>query len=238
MPIDDALEQIRVADELKELKESKWEAEAALKLEQARVAELNSRLEEYKKRLDSQVQEGQQAIMQAHLRGLANFWPPKDPKDQMDEAIIKLVTHSNFPEIYRNTLILKEPLRRLEYFLMRGLQLETVNLSMDQTELFVRLAPLGLNVICPYFQYAGKVDNVYDQCLIYGDKEIDTLCSGRYDICKIFKDQTKEFITGEAPYVAPPKTYLTPALELDGIEREQQERQLLSEIEKFWRDDE
>ncbi len=238
MPIDDALNELKIKEEIEKLKHDKQLAQEKAEKKQKEIIKLNEELDKYKQRLDDIYHETQYKTIRAHLRGLLNFWPEKNPKDEVEEAIIKLVTHVDFVEIYRNTLVIKDLLKRREYIMMKGLELEILNTFMDDSKLFFKLSPLGLTLTCPYFKYDKSEKNNFDKCLIEEGKEIDATCHGRYDICVIFKDKTPKFITGEIPYVAPKRTYNAPELNLTEIERESLENRLLLEIEKFWRDDE
>ncbi len=205
--------------------------EAELAITQTVVEGLNRKLDDYKRRLDEKSDGLELTSVRAHLRALKDFWPGP-PKDKIDEDIIRLVTHPDFIEIYRNTLVIKNPLNRHEYLLMRGLKLGLLDVFVDY-HFFDRLGPLGLNITCPYLRIeSGKS---FDKCLIDREESIDTLCRGGYDACAIFRDRTKRFSTGELEYVTPPRTYRAPELMMSEDEREDIEKQLLNETESFWR---
>ncbi|MBI5066392.1 hypothetical protein HZA97_09235 [Candidatus Woesearchaeota archaeon] len=241
MTIEDSLEKMRKKDEERKLEEQKKIEEARKKFEEEKRIQLEQenkvlkeRLKKYETRIQGIANTQQEVIIKIHLRLLIKDWP--QPKDELDQNIIKLITDPDFAEIYTNTLILKDPMRRLEYVFMKGLEKEVFNTLPDNTDLFTRLAPLGLNVICPYFKRREKEEDVFDNCFIEGKKD-NAICHGRHDICVIFKQRTKEFITGEKPFINPPKTYKPPQLLIDEQEREDRERKLLQEIERYWRDD-
>lgn len=201
----------------------------------AEIEALNRQLGDYRTRLDETSDRLEFISVRAHLRALRNFWPGL-PEDKIDEAVVRLVTHPDFIEIYRNTLVIRDPLRRHEYLLMRALQLGLLDVFVDY-RFFDRLAPLGLNIVCPYLRVVPDKDGVYDQCMIDGGEGINALCRGRYDKCVIFDDRTRRFATGELQYVASPKTYKAPELTMSEDERENLERQFLRQIEAYWRDD-
>ena len=239
MPIDEALDKMGKEDELKELRELKEKQEAELKQRRENELRLSEQLREYRERLEQAPETAQRENIRAHLRGLSNFWPSESPIDKEDEAVIRLVTHPDFVEVYGNALILKTPRDKAEYVSMRGLQLTVIDMAIDFTKFFTKLAPLGLNLTCPYFRCERNrsPENIrdidpFDICIIDG-KDIQTLCEGRYDDCVIFKDRTTKFSTGELPYQKPARTYRAPELLIDEENRYRLERKLLDEIEEF-----
>ncbi len=239
MPIDEALDKMGKEDELKELRELKERQEAELAQRRVNEERLSEQLRDYRESLEKASENSQREAIRAHLRGLSNFWPDENPRDKEDEAVIRLVTHPDFVEVYENALILKTPMDRAEYVSMRGLQLGAIDMAIDFTKFSARLAPLGLNIICPYFRCERNrsPDNIrdinpFDICTIDG-KDIQTLCEGKYHDCVIFKDRTTKFSTGELPYQKPARTYRAPQLLIDEDRRDRLERKLLDEIEEF-----
>lgn len=254
MPIDDALEKIQQQDELREkerikklvedIKQEGEEREKIRKKEEELLAkdqekikiELNDQLEAYKKQIKEQIEriDKQKEIVITHLKELSKYWPEKDPKDEYDNAVIKLVTDKDFPKIYKNALILKKSVSKQEYILMNCIEKQILNMFQDFTQFFEKLSPLGLNLLCPY--YKSNKTEIADKCLIDGD-EIYATCNGRHDICVIFKDRSMKFTTGELLYVKPPKVFKSPPIILTALEQEQLEIFLLKKIEEYWRGD-
>ncbi|MEK6950805.1 MAG: hypothetical protein AABX13_03735 [Nanoarchaeota archaeon] len=231
------LQRGELQEQVLQLRTSQKRTEAELAQYQVRVQALNQQIEEYQARLGTIDQTQQEAVVKAYLRGLSHLWPAKNPQDSIDEKIIRLVTHPDFVDIYWHTLILKKPLQKHEYLLMRGLQLEILNVHVGY-EFFQRLAPLGLNIVCPYLKITSTPQNAFDKCMIEGgDEGIDALCQGRHDVCVIFQERTGKFATGELSYVPAPKVYAPPEIVLPPGERETLEGRLLNEIEEFWRGD-
>ena len=151
MPIDDALKEIAEKEEKEKIAAEK-EANEKRKLELLEIQKkLNEKIDSYKIDLGKVSSDKQDDIIRAHLRALSNYWPEKNPTNKVDKAVIKLVTLPNFIEIYRNTLILTDYTRRFEYILMKGLEGKAFNTLIDDEKLFVKLAPLGINLIFPYY---------------------------------------------------------------------------------------
>ena len=238
MPIDDALDEINRREELERDLESRKDAQLELAMQREIEADLKKQLEIYDDRLKNASSDLQDQIIKSHLKGLLNFWPGH-PKDKIDEAVIRLVTSEDFPEIYKNALILKTPVSRFEYILMKGLQKKIVDMISDRTKFFSRLAPLGLGIVCPYFECNRNLlgyapDQLEDKCLIDG-KEYPSLCEGKYYTCALFKDRTTKFAIGELPIIEPKSKYNHPELIIPGNEKDRLERDLLDEIETYWR---
>ncbi len=236
MPIDDALDAVQKQDELKELKEFKKHAEEKSLEREKKIKELSTLLNCYKKMLDEHSVEREKEIIKAHLRGLSNFWPENDPKDEYDEMTVKLVSDPDFIDIYFNTLVIKDGLKRHEYVAMKCLQKEIMDMCHDRIKFFDRLKPLGLNLICPYFEYDENKKDIMDKCLMDGNK-IYTLCQGKHYLCSVFKNLAGKFATGELPYIKPPKLFKSPPIILSILEQQQLERKLLEENESYWRGD-
>src|SRR3989338_8577043 len=171
MPIDDQIEKLRIADELKQLEE------------------LQRKAHEYKLQIENLTRE---------------------------------VEH------YQNFLISKD----------KEKQVELNPTSDDALQFYAKLAPLGLNLVCPYFKYDPDFSkrNILDQCTIDGE-EVNTTCNGRYDICVIFKDRTSKFATQELPLQKPFVHFNTPSIKISDDEKSDLEYKLKEEIDKYWRDE-
>ncbi|MBS3146072.1 hypothetical protein J4471_00050 [Candidatus Woesearchaeota archaeon] len=234
MPIDDQIEKLRIADELKQLEELQRKAhEYKLQIEN-----LTREVEHYQNFLISKDKEKQVQLIKAHLKGLSNFWPLNNSLNELDKAICNFVTNPEFPEIYKNALILSNQLDRIEYISMKAIQLELNPTSDDALQFYAKLAPLGLNLVCPYFKYDPDFSkrNILDQCTIDGE-EVNTTCNGRYDICVIFKDRTSKFATQELPLQKPFVHFNTPSIKISDDEKSDLEYKLKEEIDKYWRDE-
>jgi hypothetical protein len=234
MTIDDALDELGKKEELDKLQKEKREAERELKRAEKEKAMLQQQITEYMQRLAQAESDNAIEKLKSHLRGMSNFWPG-EPKDDVDEAVLKLITLPNFLEIYRNALVLKKRVQRHEYLMMECLKNNVCDLRMNNAKFFLRLAPLGMNLACPYFELGAKQD-MFNTCSISGSP-VGTTCNAQHDICRGFADSTRDFATGEKQYPKHANIYKVPEPGMDELKREQLESRLLEEIEKYWRDD-
>jgi len=233
MPIDDALAKIDEKEELEKLRNERDLALGEVQKHKEAELELNEQLEKYEKKLQEVSSNQQFQIIKSHLQGLFGFWPKKDPVTELEKGIVQLVTSDDFIEIYQNALILKTPLSRGEYLMMKGIQKGCLYTTMDYTNVMNELAPLGLRLLCPYYE---KTQEIIDNCLIDGNK-VECHCQGCYDICKVFSDKTTRFATGELNFVTPPKIYKAPELIMDQSKRDHLDKILRDETELYWRGD-
>lgn len=253
MAIDDALNSIGKEEELKKEKALRKKLEAALKKKEAEAAKAKAQLEsenvevkkllsEYHKRLEDHVASSNDNIIRAHLRSLSNFWPG-EPKDEIDQIVVKLVSHPDFVDIYKTLLVLDNHIHKIEYLFRQTNEKNICGQGIDQKALFERLAPLGLNLICPYFknnnlQSENNANNhCFDACLIE-EEPIHAGCDGRHDICEAFKKTTVKFALGEVDYVKPKCVYKPPVLNMSHTEKSAIKQKVIDENEKYWRDDE
>lgn len=241
MTIDKALEEIGREDELKKLKIFKERVERDLEESKSKEKKLLEQLADYETKLKESSSNLQTEVIRAHLQGLLNFWPDRNLKSKEDEAVIQFIAHPEFLDIYENALMIKNPMQRVEYVLIKGNKNGSLNWSIDSTKFLAQLSPLGLSVSCPYFDCRSDVNNVLDatldKCLIEGEPGIDAACQGKYYICRVFQEDTRKFVTGEIPYVAPPRTFKSPKIVVSEEERERREWAVLDEIKKYREED-
>jgi len=254
MPIDDALEEMRKEDEIKKLEEEKKKkekelAEARRKAEQdkkkyekeladakQREENLHGQLDELRKGINHDSSNQQEYVVKAHLEGILNFWP-EEPKDDIDHMVIKFITHPDFIEAYKNSVMIKDLNLRYNYVIMKAIQAEAVpGLAFPWHEFAQRLAPLGLGLICPYIK-EDKKSCTKQKCMLDGEEGIDTACNGAlYTKCMHFSETTAKFITGEIDTIKPPKTYKAPEVVIPDEERRKIVRELEKESKDFWED--
>lgn len=253
MPIDDALEEIKKADELKKLDEEKKQKEKELE-EQRKIAEeekirrekeleedkqikanLNAKLHSLVEKVKETPFDKQDAAIYAHLDKLLQSWP-ETPKDEIDECVIAFITQPDFIEAYKNALMIKNIDDRYDYVIMRAFISGAKDMSILNHEFALRLAPLGLSLICPYMKKDEK-SIVGNKCMIeIPHSGISASCNGTaYKRCVIFNDTVPKFISGEIPYVNPPKTHAAPKIVVSEQERERIEDKIEAETEKYWR---
>lgn len=261
MSIDDKLSEMNKDEELKRAKKAKEDAERLLNEEKNKNQSLEdeiNKLKSYikineiaeknnKKRADeyknieiqtsankNQGETGEQInIIKSYLRGLSNCWLKQKTRSKEEQIAKDLVSEPDFPHIYENALVLQNPISRIEYLLMEGLQRGILDMSIDQTKFLIAIAPLGLNLICPYYV---PTDNAFNKCTIDG-KEIDAACNGQYWICKPFKEYTQKFATGELAFVKSDMIFHSAEIIISRNEKEDRENELMDRIEEYWRED-
>ncbi len=234
MPIDDALNEMYQKDEQKQLKDLQRRSELEAQALREKLAALEGQVRKYKEDLHVSSARQQTEVIRAYLCGMSSFWP-SNPKDSVDAVVVQFVASPDFLSTYENALILRNPVSRLEYVLMKvrqqgGVVIDIVN--VDTVDFFARIAPLGLQVICPYFEQ--RKQDTFDACHIE-EPPINALCSGKHYVCELFRTRTAQFAMGEIPYKKPPNAFKGPAVLLSTFERETRERDLQREIEAYWR---
>jgi len=256
MPIDDALEEMAREDEFNNLKKKVGKLEKQLKKEKTgrektekECKELKIELDKTKKKynkLDGQfsaykamqsqqipaLKENQDVFVYCQTV-IADILKHK-PVDDEDNAVHKFILLPNFFDIYVNARILQNIGQRREYFMMEGFKHEFYNYLLNSNSFFIKLAPFGLNLICPYFE---PVENSgFDKCYLKKDGIMASCCAMHYQ-CEAFKAETGKFAIGETEYVPPLRKYDVPDLSMDPWKKEEKERALYHEIEAYWRDD-
>jgi hypothetical protein len=245
MPIDDAIEDIDQKDEIKDLRNDNDALIHKLEEKNLKESELKDKIinqkneiQQYKdilEREDTDLQKSQKDIIRGHIKGLSNFWPEHKTGDKFDEAIVKFLSTPDFINTYINTLILQNTIDKQEYMIMQFYEHRIINTFDDVTEFMRRLAPLGLNLICPYYQRDnGKISNY--TCSM-DNNAVEKLCHGKHDICSFFHDRATKFITGETQRVDAPNTYVVPQIILPQNLQRSMERKIKDELESYWRDE-
>lgn len=252
MPIDDALEKIKKEDDIKKLEEENKKKERELaearkkaaqdkkqyekELEEAKKIQENLRelLDAARSGVNQTSSDKQTAVVKAHLEGILQFWPG-EPKDELDTRVIKFITHPDFIEAYKNSVMIKDLTLRYNYVIMKAIQTEAVpGLMFPWHEFAQRIAPLGLGLICPYIK-EDKTSCTKQKCMLDGGEGIDTTCNGAlYTKCMHFSETTAKFITGEITTIKPPKTYKAPEIVIPDNERRNIVHKLEKETEDFW----
>ena len=114
MTIDDSLNEIKQKEELARLLEQNIQLTEDLGRQKITAEQLQKKIFEYEEKLRETVTDQQEQMLRDYVGKVISYFRPGKQTDEIDESIINLITHPDFIEIFKNTLIIQKPTIRHE----------------------------------------------------------------------------------------------------------------------------